>query len=65
MKNDSREPAKSPTMERTLRYSKPTKEAVRGWLLGLIAARRPPPAMKEIQDDLWYSPRSQGMKDGP
>jgi len=65
MKDDSTSAVVSQSSTRVLRYSRPSKEAVRAWLLRLIAAKKPPPAMADIQDDLWYVPRAQGMKDDP
>lgn len=63
MKNDSKIEVPSPASERSRRFAKPTKEAVRAWLLRVIAAKTPPPEIQKIQDDLWYVPRSQGLKD--
>lgn len=62
MKNDFSDAAPSPLNERAFRYSKPTKEAVRRWLFRVIAARRPPPSMDEIRDELWCSPQAQGIE---
>ena len=38
----------------TPRYQRPTKYKVRLWLARVIASRRPPPSIGEIQKDLWY-----------
>lgn len=63
MKNDPEKTVQLPVPDRYLRYARPGKEAVRAWLLRVIASRRPPPEIREIQNDLWYLPRSEGMKD--
>jgi hypothetical protein len=65
MKNDPEVAVPPPAPDGSLRYVRPTKEAMRSWLRRVIAARRPPPGMQDIQDELWYVPRSQGLKDGP
>lgn len=35
-------------------YKRPTKEEVRRWLARVVASRRPPPSIDEIQRDLWH-----------
>lgn len=63
MKEKSKDAVALPFSERFFRYRKPNKEAVRTWLIRVIATKKPPPEINEIQDDLWYVPRSQGLKD--
>ncbi|MES3022801.1 MAG: hypothetical protein V4857_14585 [Pseudomonadota bacterium] len=65
MKNDPNSAVPPSAAAHVYRYTKPSEEATRVWLRRMIAVRKPPAATGEIQDDLWFVPRSEGRKDGP